>query len=116
MDPPFFTNPSIFIHFLIKKCQRGIGIDRSWHCGHFGLCIFWETSILFLKTCWDVVFLNCLRMFCQNSTKTKMTALARSMDLKSGWTHVHGKIHKNQTSQQVWVKQIDVSQKMQRPK
>ena len=69
MEPPFFPNPSILIDFLVKKWKRSIGIDRPWHCGHFGLCIFWETSIFFIKNRWDVVFGDFSMIFCKNGCK-----------------------------------------------
>ena len=49
--------------------SNGVQIDRSWNCGHFGLCIVLETSICFLKTCWDVGFLDFPVIFCQNGCK-----------------------------------------------
>ena len=43
MGNRFFPNPYIFIDFSITNGQTTIGIDRSWQCGHLGLCIFWGT-------------------------------------------------------------------------
>ena len=49
VEPRFFPNPSILIDFSIENGKTSIGIDRSWHCGRFGLCLFWETSFCLSK-------------------------------------------------------------------
>ena len=69
MEPRFFPNPSVFIHLSIQNCQTTIGIDRSCQCGHFGLCMFWKTSMFFLKTS-GMFFFVFVNVFCQNGCKS----------------------------------------------
>ena len=44
-------------------------MDRSCQCGHFGLCIFLETSIFLIKNRWDVDFLDFSMIFLKNGCK-----------------------------------------------
>ena len=55
---PIFPNPSILNDFPIQNGQTSIGIDRSWHCGYFGLYVCLRKSIFRIKTCWNVGFLD----------------------------------------------------------
>ena len=54
-----FLEITIYLAMEIVRWGRGWGleIDRSCHCGLFGLCILLKTSIVFLETRCDVVFL-----------------------------------------------------------
>ena len=55
---PNFLNPSILIDFPITSGPGRFWIDRSWHCGHLGLCILLETSFAVFQHLLGCLFLQ----------------------------------------------------------
>ena len=53
----FFPNPSILIDCSSNNGPGAIEIDRSWHCGHFGVCIFSENPCVFSELAGMLYFL-----------------------------------------------------------
>ena len=53
-DPGDVAGLSAAQEVSTQNSQTTTGVDRSWHCGHFGLCIFLKTFICCLKACCDV--------------------------------------------------------------
>ena len=61
MTKRFFPDSLTSLDFSMTMGQRMFQIYRSWHCGHFGLCIFLRKSICVsqnLLRCWFVVVFN----------------------------------------------------------